>query len=180
MCLSISSASMLKWMSTETTNQQKLWCFWSQASRYLHFISFSSVRRHFLVDLLCCEKASVFTTHMLWILSIPLYQRSYIRRCTFWLDVLSAAGVFLRRCPIGWSFPSWTAQPVWMKGSSLTCEGVKSLPARSATPSRSSLVQVMTRSPFLKYNVWHRDNSSLHPSQWGGESRGSMTYCRKR
>ena len=84
------------------------------------------------------------------------------------------AGGLLGGDPSGWAFPSLTAQPGQIRGLLRTYEGVKALPARLATQSQRSLLQVVMRQSFLQSKAWQMENAALHMSHWGGGSGGSM------
>ena len=151
-----------------------------ESLRVLYLFLFSVVSRHLSGDLFWWERASVFTTQMSWILSVPLYHSYQISRSYFCSDVSLGAGWLLGRETLGWSFPYCTAQLGWIRRLLRTCNGVKGLPSRLTTPSRSLLWKVVMSHLFFKSNAGQTDNATLHPSQWGGRSGGSMLYPRKR
>ena len=110
--------------------------------------------------MLRCERASVCTTHMLWIISVLIYQRLLMRRSLFFSDFYVGTGKLLWRDPTVWAFPSGTATTGWMRGPLQICEGVKYFLERSVTPSWSLLWQVMMcvffflPLPRLNHNTW--------------------------
>ena len=65
--------------STEATKGEKCLRCWRQASGYIFFFPFLASWRHFSGAFFKYDKASVFTTHILWTLSVPCCQRSRIR-----------------------------------------------------------------------------------------------------
>ena len=139
MHLSVASASMSRRPSTETAKGRSFRHFWRQCSRYLLLFPFFAVRRHFSGNLFQLEMSSVFMTRMSWILSIPLYQSSRISRSTFFSEFSTATGGLLISIPAVLNFPSCTAQPVWVRWLSCTCEEIKDFPEKLATSSRKSL-----------------------------------------
>ena len=63
------------------------------------------------------------------------------------------------------AFGLFTAQPANMRGSSRMLDGVKYFPARSATPSRSSLWRAVTRPPRLQSKAWQMEKVLLQSPQ---------------
>ena len=126
---------------------------------------------------------SVFMIRMSWTLSILLYKRSWIRRSPF-CSVASGGGEPSLNVeplvPDSLDFGLFTEQPEKMRGYSRTWEGVKALPDRSATPSRSSLWRAVTRPPLLQLRAWQIVNLALQLSQYFGRSGGYRPYLRKR
>ena len=170
--------------STEATKGEKCQRCWRQASRYILFFPLSASWKHFSGDLRTYDRASVFTTRMSWTLSVPYCQRSRIIRSLF-CSVTSGAAVVasdgvVSLDPAGLGFVLLMAQSEYIKGLLRTWAGVKALPARSATPSRSSLWRAVTRPPFLQSRAWLMVNLASHPSQCDGRSGGSSPYRRKR
>ena len=80
MCLSVTSASTTIRPSTEATKVVKCRRSLKQVCRYFFLFSHPAVSRHFLGVFDFQDKASVFTTRMSWILSIPWSHRYCISR----------------------------------------------------------------------------------------------------
>ena len=126
------------------------------------------------------ERESVFTTCMLWILSVPICHKLRIRRSPFWSKFSVETDEFLWVEPVGWDFPSRIERPGWIRKSLHMCKGVKYFPLRSAILSQRSLWQVVMSPSFLQPKALQIENLAFQPSQWGGRSGGSMQYRRKR
>ena len=164
MCLSVAFASTAMRLPIGEKKGEKWRLFRMQASRYFLFLSISTFWRHFSGDFFQLERESVFTTHMSWILSLPLCQRPQIMRYPFFFDVLFYTGRLLRSDPKDWAFPYCTARPGWTSGLSPMWKGVKALLERLATPSQRSFWSVVISPPLLQSNAWYIDNFMLQPS----------------
>ena len=120
---------------------------------------------------------------MSWTLYVPFCQRSRISRSSFF-PVKSGDGApsqsVVSLAPASVAFVLFTAWPAKMSGLLRTCEEVKVLPARYATPSWSSLCCAVTRLSLLQSRVWQIVNLALQPSHFVGRSGGSSPYHRKR
>ena len=128
--------------STEAKKGEKCRRCWRNASRYIRFFPLSASYRHLSGSFVLYYWELVSTTRMSWKLSVPCCQRSRISRlpfCSVTSGGVANAWSFFPPAPAGVAFVFFTARPEHMRGSSRTWEGVKALPARSATPSRSSL-----------------------------------------
>ena len=129
-------------LSIEASKGEKCLRCWRHASRYICFFPLSASYKEFSGVFAEWDLSSVFMTRMSGTLSVPFFQRSRISWCSLcYLD--SGGGAPSRSVgplvPAGLAFSLFTSQPANMRGSLRMCEGVKDFPARSATPSRSSL-----------------------------------------
>ena len=123
MRLSVASTSTPRRTSIDTTNREKWRSCRRQDSRQFFFFYFPVVFRNFYCDLYWWKRASVFTTRMSWILSIPIRNRLRMRRYPFYSDVSVSTGRLLRCDPRGWSFTSRTAWTLCMRGLLRMYEG---------------------------------------------------------
>ena len=138
--------------SNKAKKGDKFWRCWRHASGFIRFFPLPASWKNFSGFFAEWDLASVFTTRMSWTLSVPLFHRSLIRRSPYYS--MAYGGSAPPRSveaigPTGLAFGLFAAQPEKMRGSSNTCEGVKSLPARSVIPSQSSLWRSVTRPPIL-------------------------------
>ena len=101
--------------SIEATKGEKYRRCWRKASRYIRFFPLSASCRHLSGSFVLFVGASVFTTHMSWILSVPCCQRSRISRSPFYS--VNYAGCtnewsIFPPAPAGAAFVLFTARPI--------------------------------------------------------------------
>ena len=110
----VAIASTPRSPSTKATKGEKCRRCWRQASRYIHFPPLSALCRHFTGSFVLCVGASVFTTRMLWKLSVPCCQRSRISRspfCSVTSGGCTTALLEVPPAPAGAAFALFTARP---------------------------------------------------------------------
>ena len=115
-------------------------------------------------------------------LSTPLWHRYQMRRSYFSPEYLyTTGGVLGDGKPAliwlaGWGFTLLLAQPMWMKGTTRTCESVKKFLDRLVTPSCNSLWRVVTTLLLFRSNTWVIENFSPQPYQQKGRPGFSILY----
>ena len=95
MHFSVAFASTTRRTYTKTKKGYKWRRFWRKDSRCVFLLYLSDVWRNFSVDFFRWYRVSVLTTRMSWILPAPLFQRSRMRRSTFWYYFSVSTGELL-------------------------------------------------------------------------------------
>ena len=154
--------------STETTKGENCLLCLRHASKYIRFFALSENYRQFSRGFNKWDLASVFTTCILWTLSVPFFQMFQIRRWPLCYVDSGGGALSWMVLPVvlaRFAFGFFTAQPANMRGSLRMWEGVNALLDKFTPPSRISLWRAVTRPPLLQSRAWQMENLVLHPSQ---------------
>ena len=146
-------ASTHRSTSTEETKGENFLRCLRHVYRYIFFLALSAFCRNFSGGFAKWDLASVFTTWMSWTLSVPFYQRSWIRRSPLCFVVSSNGALYGMEVTVvlsGFSFGLFTTQPVKIRGLLRTLEGLNEFPDKSVTPLWRLLWRDVTSLPLLQ------------------------------